>query len=132
MEENENTTNENTIAENSSGLSSDDKLFGMLCHLASFCVFIGIPFGNIIGPVVLWLLKKNDSNFVDYNGKESINFQITITIASIIAGILCLILVGYLLLLVLFIINIIVVVQASLKANNGETYRYPFSLPFIR
>src|SRR5690242_19907337 len=66
---------------------SSDRTMGMLCHLLAFSGHF-IPFGHIIGPLVLWLIKKDDSPFVDDQGKESLNFQITMTIAGVVAGIL--------------------------------------------
>ncbi|MDK3162345.1 DUF4870 domain-containing protein [Kamptonema cortianum] len=122
----------------STTLTPQDKTLGMLCHLLAFCGLI-IPFGNIIGPLVIWLVKKNESSFVDDQGKESLNFQITATIiltaAMILSGILTLILIGFLLIPLVGIAALAVlvfVVIASIKANDGVAYRYPWSIKFIK
>jgi uncharacterized Tic20 family protein len=109
----------------------DARLWGMLCHLSALAGFI-IPFGSIIGPLVIWLIKKNESPFVDDQGKESLNFQITVIIAAFICGVLMLILIGIFLLIALGITTLIFIIIASMKANNGEAYRYPFAIRFIK
>jgi len=104
----------------------------MLCHLSALLGLVLISFGHILGPLVVWLLKKNDDSFIDEQGKESLNFQISMTIYVVIAAILCVILVGFVLLGVLVIANVILVVVASIKASNGESYRYPFTIRLIK
>ncbi len=114
------------------GLTSNDKTMGMLSHLLALSGFIGIPFGNIIGPLVIWLTQKDKSGFADHHGKESLNFQITILIAGLISGVLCLLLVGFALLLALWVYGIVMTLIASIKANEGVYYRYPFTLRLIK
>jgi len=63
-------------------------MWGMLCHLAAFAAYLGIPFGHIIGPVMVWLIKRNDYPFVDECGREALNFNISMTIYGIVAGLL--------------------------------------------
>jgi len=109
----------------------DARMWGMLCHLAALSGFI-IPFGTIVGPLVVWLIKKNESEFVDDQGKESLNFQITAIIAMIISGILTLVIIGIFLLIAVGIADLVLVIMASVKANNGERYRYPFAFRFIK
>ena len=103
----------------------------MLCHLSSLLGFV-IPFGNIVGPLVIWALKKQEFPTVDSHGKESLNFQITLTIAGIIAAILCFVLIGFLLLPAILLAWVILTVIASIKANNGELYQYPFTIRLIK
>jgi len=109
-----------------------ERLWGMLCHLTSLVAFIGIPFGNILGPLVVWLVKKNEIPEVDVQGKESLNFQISMTIYCLVAWILCFVLIGIPLLIGLAIADLILVVIASVKINNGETYQYPLTIRFIK
>ena len=113
----------------------DDKqarMWAMLCHLAALGGFI-IPFGgNIIGPLVVWLIKKNESPLVDENGKEALNFQISMTIYLAGAFLLSLIGIGLLLLIPLGIANLILVVMACVKVNNGEAYKYPITIRLIK
>ena len=136
--------------------------WGMLCHLASLVwiplIFVApFPFINILGPLVVWVLKKNEHPFIDAQGKESLNFQISFTLYSLIVGIIAvivaLVFVGgnifYILqaLLLLFalagiwlvllavligFLQFVLVIIASVKASNGEFYRYPFTIRFIK
>jgi len=109
----------------------DEKTFAMLCHLSAFAAFI-IPLGCIIGPLVFWLIKKDESKIVDYNGKSSLNFQISMMIYMIISAILIIIAVGIVLLIALGIFWIVMVIIASVKANEGKKYTYPLAIPFIK
>lgn len=109
----------------------DERMWGMFCHVAALSWFVGIPFGWVIGPLIVWLIKKNDSPFIDQQGKNAINFQISMTIYYTIAGLLCLIVVGFLLLPALAIFGFIVVLIAAIKASDGETYQYPLSFKFL-
>ncbi|MDW7739128.1 MAG: DUF4870 domain-containing protein [Bacillota bacterium] len=112
-------------------LTQEEKTFGMLAHLAALAGFI-IPFGNIIGPLVVWLIKKDQSAWVDKQGKESLNFQISITIYAIVAGILTIIVIGVLLLIAVGIFSLIMIIIATVKTNNGEDYQYPLCIRFIK
>ena len=107
-------------------------MWAMFCHLSGFLIFIGIPFGNIIAPLIIWLIKKDEFPLVDDQGKESLNFQISITIYGIVAGLLCFIFIGFILLPVIFVADIVLIIIATVKTNDGETYRYPFTIRFIK
>jgi uncharacterized Tic20 family protein len=114
-------------------LSKDAKMWGMLCHLASLAGLIGIPFGNILGPLIVWLIKKNEFAYVDINGKKSLNWQITVAIA----GLICIPLVfacgiGFVLMAALLVVDLIYVIIGSIKTNNGEDFKYPWSINFIK
>ena len=110
---------------------SQDRAWIILCHLTALAVVVGIPFGNIIGPLVVWLVKKEDSTAVDAHGKEALNFQISMTIYTMLAGLSCFICIGFVLLPAMLIANLILVVVASIKASNGELFRYPLSIRLI-
>jgi uncharacterized Tic20 family protein len=109
-----------------------ERTWGMLCHLLALVGFVGIPFGNIIGPLVMWLVNKNESAFVDDLGKESLNFQITVTIAGIVSAVLILVFIGFLLLIALGIFDVVMIILASIKANDGVRYRYPVCIRFLK
>ena len=111
--------------------SADEKTWGMLAHLSALAGFI-IPFGNIIGPLVVWLVKKDTMPFVEKQGKEALNFQITVFIAILICIPLMFILVGFVLLFVVGIGALVLSIMAGLKAQNGEDYRYPWALRLIK
>lgn len=113
------------------GPSSQERTWGMLCHLLAFAGIV-IPFGHIIGPLVMWLIKKDESAFVDYHGKEALNFQITVTLASIVSMLLIFIVIGIPLLILVWLANIVFIILATIAANRGEYYRYPVALRLIK
>lgn len=103
-----------------------------LCHVAALTLYIGVPFGHIIAPLIIWLIKKNDFPLVDDQGKESLNFQISMTIYAIIAGLLMYVAIGFALLPILVIAHITLIIIAIVKTNKGEIYRYPFTIRIIK
>ena len=109
----------------------DERLWGMLCHLLSFSGYL-IPFGSVLGPLIIWMIKKDEMPFVNDQGKESLNFQLTMLIAVIVSVILCFVLIGFLMLGVVLIFQILVVIMASIKANEGIKYRYPYTIRFLK
>lgn len=110
---------------------AEANMWGMLAHLSALAGFI-IPFCNIIGPLVVWLVKKDTIPFVNEEGKESLNFQITMTIGFIVASILMAVFIGFILLPALALTDIIFIIIASIAANKGEHYRYPFALRLVK
>lgn len=102
----------------------DARTMGMLAHLLGIFSFLG--------PLIIWLLKKDEHPFVDDQGKEALNFQISLIIYYFIAGILCLILIGILLVFALLIVHYVFAILAAVKANQGEYYRYPLTIRFIK
>lgn len=104
----------------------------MLCHLLALCAFLGVPLGNIVGPLIIWLIKREDSPFIDACGKESINFQISMSIYTIVAGLLIFAFIGILLLPALLILNLVLTIIASLAASEGKEYTYPMTIRFIK
>ncbi len=119
------------IITNGEDLKPEDKTWAMISHLGIFAGML-IPFGHILAPLIVYFVKKDSSSFITYHAKESLNFQISITIYGIVASILTLVLIGVLLLVALFIFMIVVVIQASMKANRGEEYKYPLTIRFIK
>jgi hypothetical protein len=117
---------------------SQARTWNMLCHLSALAGFI-IPFGNILGPLLVWQIKKNEIPSTDVHGKAALNFQITVTIALfagvVIAFILSFFCVGFLLFPVVILIGLaglVFAIIAGIKANNGEDYKYPFSLALVK
>ncbi|MDZ7344612.1 MAG: DUF4870 domain-containing protein [candidate division KSB1 bacterium] len=108
----------------------DQNTWAMLCHLSTFAGFI-IPFGNIVGPLLVWLIKKDEFPLVEDQGKEALNFQISMTIYIIASIVLILLLIGIPLLVGLCLFDIIVTVIAAIKANQGEKFRYPLAIRLI-
>lgn len=114
----------------STQLSSEERNWGMFCHLSALAGFI-IPFGNIIGPLIIWLVKRDQFPFVKDQGKESLNFQISILIYIAVSAVLALLLIGFLLMAAVGVFCLIMVIMASVKANEGVAYRYPLCIRFI-
>ena len=113
-------------------LTKDAKMWAMLCHLAALAGYIGIPFGNILGPLIVWLIKKDEFTFVDDQGKEALNFQISMTIYAIVSSVLICIGVGIFLLIAVGIVNLIFIIIAAIKANAGVAYRYPLCIRLVK
>jgi len=115
------------MAENQSeqhGLSQDERTMGMLCHLSALIGFIG--------PLIVWLLKKDESEFVNDQGKESLNFQITMLICSAVSAVLMLVVIGVVLAAVVGVYDIVMFIIAAVQANKGVRYRYPVCYRFIK
>jgi uncharacterized protein len=112
--------------------SQDEKLWGMLCHLSALVAYVGVPFGHIIGPLIVWLIKKDQLPLVDDQGKESLNFQISMTIYGAVSLVLALVVIGIFLLIALLIFDLVMIIVASIKANQGIAYRYPLTIRLIK
>lgn len=104
--------------------SNDDKNIATITHLG------GILF-SFIPSLIVWLLKKDDSEYIAAQAKEALNFQITVLLAQFVAGILIFILVGFLLLAIIWVINVVLCIIAAISTSKGESYRYPFTLRLI-
>ncbi|RFU65406.1 DUF4870 domain-containing protein [Peribacillus glennii] len=105
-------------------LSNDERVLAALIYFVSF-------FTVFIGPIIIWLMKKEDSRFIDYHGREYLNFLISYTLYTIIATILCFILIGFLILPILGIVGFIFTIIAGVKAYEGNDYRIPFILRLL-
>src|SRR5678816_292858 len=97
--------------------SRDVRTWNVLCHASALAGFFVPWAGHILGPLIVWLAKRNDSPEIDENGKESLNFQISMLIYNVIAGVLCLILIGFILLAILHILNLVLVIVASIPVS---------------
>lgn len=113
-------------------LTQDDKTFGMFVHLAALAQFVIPTFGNVIGPLVIWLIKKDQSPWVDRQGKEALNFQISIALYALISAILIPIIIGIFLLIAVGIFWLIMVILATIRVSEGEVFKYPLCIRFIR
>ena len=112
--------------------TKDARMWAMFCHISSLAVFV-IPFvGHILGLLLIWILKKEEFPFVDDQGKEALNFQISITIYGIISGILIFVVIGIPILIVLGLFALIMVVIAAISADDGKPYRYPLTIRLIK
>jgi len=103
----------------------------MFCHLSAFAGFF-FPFGGIIGPVICWISRKDESEWINSNGKASLNFQISMLLYTVLLIPLCFIIVGIPLLVALMVLEFVCVIVASVRAAKGELFKYPLSIPFLQ
>ncbi len=118
--------------ENQTPAQQPDYTMGILCHLLGLTLFLGIPLGNIFGPLILWRTQRAKDSFVDQCGKDALNFQISITIYLIVSGLLTLVVVGPLLVIAVMLFNLTHTFIAAIKANKGIAYQYPLSIRFLK
>ena len=112
--------------------SRDVRTWNVLCHATALAGFFVPWAGHILGPLIVWLAKRGDSSEIDEHGKESLNFQISMLIYNVIAGVLCLALIGFIILPILHILNLVLVIVASIQASEGKFYRYPLTIRLIK
>lgn len=112
--------------------SAEARRWAMLCHYAAFLGFV-VPFiGNVIGPLVVWQLKREDDPFIDRQGKEALNFQLTVTLLHMICWLLVWVLIGFPLMLLVACVAFVLTVIAGIKANQGRDYRYPLTWRMVK
>ncbi len=128
-----------TLTPSTTTTSSNVRTWCVLCHASALLGLFLPAIAHIIGPLVIWLLKKDESTEIDDQGKESLNFQISMLIYTVALGviffILMWVLIGFLLLPlfgVLYLADIVLVVIASIKASEGKLYRYPLTIRLIK
>jgi uncharacterized Tic20 family protein len=112
-------------------ITSEAKNWAVICHLTGL---LGLPVpvvGHVVGPLVVWLMKRDDHPFIDDQGKEAVNFQITMVFYELIAALSICIVIGIVLLPLVFLLDIIFVIIAAIKASSGEPYRYPLTIRLI-
>lgn len=122
-----------------SGLSGEERQWAMFAHLSSLGGLVTGGLGCLIGPLIIWLVKKDSMPFVDDQGKEALNFNITIAIAAValtvVGTILLVILIGFLFYFAAFLVCVywlVMTIIAAIKANEGVAYRYPLTLRLIK
>jgi len=114
------------------GISSEEKTWMMLTHLSALSGHL-IPFGNIIGPLIVWNIYKEKYPRVDAHGKRAVNFQISLLLWVVCAIPLCFFFcVGVPLLVALGVLNIVCIIVAAVKASSGRDFNYPLAIPFIK
>jgi len=112
--------------------TQDERTWGMLAHVSAFAGFLIPSLGCVLGPLIVWLIKRDQSEFVADQGKEALNFNISVLLAGIVSGILVLAFIGILLLVALGIFWLAMTIIAGIKASEGVRYRYPFTLRLIK
>jgi uncharacterized Tic20 family protein len=108
------------------------RTWNAFCHASALLgILLHFP-GHVLAPLIVWLAKRGDSPEIDAHGKESLNFQISMLIYNAIAAVFCLVLVGFFFLAVLWVLNAVFVIIASIQASDGKFYRYPMTIRFIQ
>jgi hypothetical protein len=110
----------------------EERTWGLLAHLSALAGFVVPVFGNILGPLIVWLIKKDEMPFVNDQGKESLNFQIMVTVVAFIAALTICIGIGIILLPLVALLALIFEIIAAIQANQGIAYRYPVNLRLIK
>jgi uncharacterized protein len=113
-----------------SDVPAQERTWGMIAHLAALAGIV-IPFGNILGPLIVWLARREESRFVGEQAKEALNFNITVAFGALACFILMWVLVGVLLFAVLALYWLAMTIVAAVKASEGIRYRYPFALRLV-
>ncbi|HPF25037.1 MAG: DUF4870 domain-containing protein [Steroidobacteraceae bacterium] len=117
-------------------VSKDDRNMGLFVHLAALAGFVVPVVGNILGPLVIWILQKDKSAFVADQGAEAINFNITVTIVAAVLAALSVLVVTMVITIPGFVILgigwLVLTIMAAVKASNGERYRYPFTWRLVK
>ena len=127
-------TAEDVVAESGSvGPSKKERQWAMGCHLIGLCgVVVPFPAAGLIGALVLWLIKREDGAFIDDQGKESLNFQISLLIYAFACLLLTFIGIGILLFIPLVIFGFVCIIMATIKASEGSAFRYPVCIRLIK
>lgn len=112
--------------------SQDEKTMALLSHILTLAGAFVFLIGGFLPPLIIYLIKKDESKFVSEHAKESLNFQITMAIGFIISFVLMFVIIGVLLAAVLGIIELVLIIVATIKASEGKLYRYPFNLRLIK
>lgn len=111
--------------------SSEERNWAVACHLSALAGLV-FPLGSVLGPLVVWLLGRERSPYVDAQGKEALNFQLTMLVAYLISLALVFVVIGIPLLVILIVLDIVLVVTAAVQASSGTQWHYPLSFPLVR
>jgi len=109
---------------------SGERTYATFLHLSLLGHLI-FPLAIIFAPLVLWLIKRKESPFIDDHGREAINFQISLLIYMLASGILVICGVGIVLIPLVYVLGLVGMVMAGIAANKGHYYRYPATLRFL-
>jgi len=112
-------------------LTETERNWAMLCHLAAFAGFF-FPFGGVIGPLICWLTRKDESMWININGKNAMNFQLSMLLYMVLIFPLVFIVVGIPIIMILVTLKVVCIILGSVKASKGELFKYPMAIPFIQ
>ncbi len=122
----------NTSPNHLHALPEEVRNWAMACHLFALVGMLGNGIGYLFGPLITWLIKRNDHPFIDEHGKEAVNFQLTMFLALLCCVPLVFIIIGIPMMILIGLIMTILPIVAGIKAANGEHYQYPLSFRFLQ
>jgi len=122
----------NSTAAPSAAPTENERTWGMLAHLSALAGLVVPLIGIVLGPLVVWLAKRDESEFVAAHAKEALNFNISVLLGAIVCMLLMLVFIGVLLGTALFIAWLVMTLVAAIKASEGHPYQYPFSLRLVK
>ncbi len=111
---------------------TEDRTLETVCHALGLALYTGVPFANVWAPLILWLWKREGNPGLDEQGKEVLNFQITMSMALIVSGLSMFLFVGFFLFPIVLIAHLVLTIIGTLEANKGRMYRYPMTLRLIK
>jgi uncharacterized protein len=111
---------------------NDGRNWAAVAHLSAFLGYASIPLGFVLGPLIVWAALKDKYAFVDDQAKEALNFQLSMLIYTLAAIPLICLCVGILLLALFHVANFVFIIVAAVRAANGERYRYPLAIRFLK
>jgi uncharacterized protein len=112
-------------------LTESERNWAMLCHLSALAGFF-FPFGAILGPLICWLSRRDESVWVYINGRSALNFQLSMLLYMVLAIPLIFIVIGIPIVAFLGVLKVVCTIIASIRASKGETFKYPLVIPFIQ
>jgi len=110
----------------------DARRWAAICHVSALVGFLANGIGFVLAPLVIWLIKRNDHPFLDEQGKEAVNFQITMLLVGLISIPLCFVVIGVFLLIAVAVMVLVFPIIAAIRASEGEHYLYPLAIRFIK
>jgi uncharacterized protein len=122
----------NSTAAPGTAPSENERTWGMLAHLSALAGLVLPLIGIVLGPLLVWLARRDASEFVAAHAKEALNFNISVLIGALACMLLMLVFIGFLLGTALFIAWLVMTLVAAIKASEGHLYRYPFSLRLVK
>ena len=122
----------NSTAAPGAAPTENERTWGMLAHLSALAGLVVPLIGIVLGPLVVWLAKRDESVFVAAHAKEALNFNISVLLGAILCMLLMLVFIGVLLGTALFIAWLVMTLVAAIKASEGHPYQYPFSLRLVK
>ena len=112
--------------------TENERTWGMLAHLSALAGLVMPLIGIVLGPLVVWLARRDESEFVAAHAKEALNFNISVLLGALACMLLMLVFIGFLLGTALFVAWLVMMLIAAIKASEGQAYRYPFSLRLVK